>query len=76
LPVELHQRARDLNKARRELISTSDLIPEEVRTLVERREIARARKEWAKADALRNELAELGYQLSDTPMGPHILPID
>ncbi len=40
-----------------------------VRLLVEEREKARQRKDWAKADALREEIKSLGYVVEDTPLG-------
>ncbi|MBK7896782.1 MAG: cysteinyl-tRNA synthetase [Anaerolineaceae bacterium] len=36
---------------------------------------ARAAKEWAKADALRDELEALGWQVHDTPDGPYLEPL-
>jgi cysteinyl-tRNA synthetase len=40
-------------------------ITEEIRTLLQEREAARAAKEWAKADALRDQLFKLGYEVQD-----------
>jgi cysteinyl-tRNA synthetase len=37
--------------------------------LVEEREKARQRKDWARADALREEIKSLGYAVEDTPLG-------
>ena len=42
---------------------------EEIDELVRRREQARADKEWAEADRLRDELTEAGIALEDTPHG-------
>lgn len=36
---------------------------------------ARTAKEWAKADALRDELEALGWQVHDTPDGPYLEPL-
>ena len=47
-----------------------EAMPQEVATLIERREAARRRRDWALADALRDELASLGYRVMDTPDGP------
>ncbi|MBU6321146.1 MAG: cysteine--tRNA ligase [Patescibacteria group bacterium] len=44
--------------------------PEEVRTLVDEREGARARQDWAAADRLRDEIAKRGYRVDDGPAGP------
>ena len=40
-------------------------IPQEVIALAEERLIARAEKNWAKSDELRNAIAELGYEIKD-----------
>jgi cysteinyl-tRNA synthetase len=42
---------------------------DEVETLVRRREEARAARDWAEADRLRDELAAAGVVLEDTPQG-------
>ncbi len=41
-----------------------------VEALIAEREAARRGRDWARADALRQRLAELGIQLEDTPAGP------
>ena len=40
-----------------------------IETIVNLRQEARAAKNYAQADALRNKLAELGVVLEDTPQG-------
>jgi cysteinyl-tRNA synthetase len=47
-------------------------IPEEIMSLVEERQRARTEKNWQKADALRDQICEAGYELMDTPDGPKI----
>ena len=44
-------------------------IPAEVQALLERRQAARAAKEWKQSDALRDEIAALGWIVKDTPKG-------
>lgn len=44
--------------------------PAEVLSLVAEREAARAHRDWATADALRARIADLGWQVQDTPAGP------
>jgi cysteinyl-tRNA synthetase len=44
----------------------------EVGALVEQREEARAVRDFARADALRDELASLGWAVEDTPGGPKL----
>jgi len=50
----------------------SEVIPEEINALVAARQAARAAKDWAQADAARDELHELGYEVEDTPSGPQV----
>jgi len=52
------------------------LTPEkrEVMKLVEERDSARARKDWASSDRLRDELTKLGFNVKDTPRGTQIEP--
>jgi len=52
-----------------------DDVPDEVKKLVEERQEARARKDWAVADALRGKLNDMGYEVKDTPDGVKISKI-
>lgn len=45
-------------------------VPENIRIMIARREDARKSKDWATSDRLRDELADLGIALKDTPDGP------
>ncbi len=45
-------------------------IEEIIKTLIGIREEARKQKEWEKADGIRNELQNLGFELQDTIKGP------
>ncbi|MGB9927778.1 MAG: cysteine--tRNA ligase [Methanosarcina sp.] len=47
-------------------------IPIEVTRLVEEREAARKRKEWATSDAIREKIKSIGYIVQDTKEGPNI----
>ena len=49
-------------------------IPESVMTLLERRNTARENKDWASADALRDQINALGYEIEDGPMGTKVKP--
>jgi cysteinyl-tRNA synthetase len=51
------------------LQSEGDEVPEEVVELARRRDAARAAKDWASADALRDEITAAGYVVEDTPAG-------
>ena len=49
-------------------------VPEAVETLARLRDEARAAKDWARADELRDELRALGYEVEDTPEGTRVHP--
>jgi cysteinyl-tRNA synthetase len=49
--------------------------PEEVRRLAAEREEARAARDFARADRLRDELAESGWQVRDTPEGAQLVRV-
>ena len=49
-----------------------DRAPEEVLELVEQRQAARKNKRWNESDQLREEIAALGWNVMDTPQGPHL----
>lgn len=42
----------------------------EIQTLVDERSAAKKAKDFAKADAIRAQLAEMGVEVTDTPQGP------
>ncbi len=50
----------------------ADEIPEEIVRLAQERAELKKNKDWAGADALRAKIAELGYEVKDTPQGPVI----
>jgi cysteinyl-tRNA synthetase len=50
-------------------------VPEEVRVLAAERQEARAARDFVRADALRDAIAELGYRVVDSPEGPTFEPI-
>ena len=45
-------------------------VPTEVQALLDRRQAARAAKDWKQSDVLRDEIAALGWIVKDTPKGP------
>jgi len=49
-------------------------VPDEVMALVEERQAARVRRDWAVADVLRERIAETGWSVLDTPEGPRLEP--
>ena len=70
LPIEVWERAQAVHA---EALSAPEP-PPEVLTLVEQREAARARRDWPLADALREQLAAMGWRVLDTPDGPRLEP--
>ena len=50
-----------------------DVIGEDIQALVDERQQARKEKNWARADEIRDMLAEKGYTLKDTPQGVQII---
>jgi cysteinyl-tRNA synthetase len=49
-----------------------DEVPAEVTDLVEKRAAAKKAKDWAAADAIRDELTKLGWAVKDTAQGPQL----
>lgn len=56
----------------RALLDQNSGIPQEVMELVNQRVEAKKNKDFAKADALRDQVSEMGYQIKDTPQGPQV----
>jgi cysteinyl-tRNA synthetase len=54
------------------LAPEDEQIPSEILALAEQRQQARQARDFAKSDALRDQLAGLGYELKDTPDGVKI----
>lgn len=54
------------------IVLTEDNIPGDIKEKAKHRQEARANKDFAKADALRDEILALGYELKDTPEGVKI----
>lgn len=50
-------------------------IPKKVQELVHKRELARKKHKWEKADELREEVKNLGYQINDTKEGVEVLKL-
>jgi cysteinyl-tRNA synthetase len=54
------------------LVPEDEAVPDDVMVLVEQRKAARAAKDYAASDALRERIAALGYEVKDTPEGVKI----
>jgi cysteinyl-tRNA synthetase len=50
---------------------SEEQVPAEVTALVEERQRARAQRRWKDADEIRERVRELGFDIEDTPKGPH-----
>ena len=48
-------------------------ISAEVKALLDERQAARASRDWAKSDELRDKLREMGITVKDTPQGQQIV---
>ena len=48
------------------------IIPNEIKILVEQRQKARTEKRFEEADELRDQIVKAGYEVEDTPNGPNI----
>jgi hypothetical protein len=78
---ELHVPADDTNISNAALeflaqapeIEVDDAPPKEVLALADARQQARANKEWAESDRLRDEIAESGWEVRDTPDGQELI---
>ena len=57
------------------LIPKDEAIPAEATELLDARAVARAEKNWAESDRIRDALAELGWTVKDTPEGPKLRKI-
>lgn len=55
---------------------SEEAIPEEVKSLFEKRVKAREEKNYALADKLRDEISELGYVVEETRQGSKLIPKD
>jgi cysteinyl-tRNA synthetase len=53
-------------------VATVDAVPAEVRALVDARTVARADRDWSRADSLRSDLERLGWDVTDTLAGPEL----
>jgi cysteinyl-tRNA synthetase len=57
-----------------ELQSEGGDVPEEIAVLARQRDEARAARDWATADALRDRIIDAGYAVEDTPAGTVVRP--
>jgi len=56
------------------LLAADDDAPPGARELADRRDAARAARDWAEADRLRDELRAMGWEVRDGPSGPELVP--
>ncbi len=50
-------------------------VPDEMQALLQERQHARATKNWARADEIRQALAQHGFVVEDTAAGPRLIPL-
>ena len=51
------------------LLHTNDVVPDDVAALFTRRSLARDSRDWAQSDVIRDELATLGWTVTDEAGG-------
>ena len=73
LPAEIWQQA--LQVQQRLSVNPPLQPPQEVLALAAKREEARENKDWAASDALRQQIAAMGWQVKDTKDGPQLSPV-
>lgn len=76
LPEAVWEQAIAAQRAAAQHASQEDtsppLVPDEVQALVNQRQSARQAKNWLRADQIRDQINELGWEVKDTPTGPVI----
>lgn len=72
IPAAIWERACAAQAAQKKASERPEAPPTPLLALAERRQVARVARDWAAADALRDEIAALGWQVHDTPEGPRL----
>ncbi|MBP5707901.1 MAG: hypothetical protein J6W79_02810, partial [Alphaproteobacteria bacterium] len=62
-----------IEHAEKLIAAESESAPAEIVALAEQRTAAKASKDWATADALRDQIDAAGWVLTDTPTGPKLI---
>ena len=70
LGLRLLEHAAALQEKERSAVGASGEGDGEIQTLVDERAAAKKAKDFARADAIRAQLAEMGVEVTDTPQGP------
>ena len=73
LPTQIWQQALQVQESL--MSATAPQPSQEVMELVVQRERARVNKDWPASDALRQQIAAMGWQVMDTQDGPKLSPI-
>ena len=73
--VDIYNLALDFDKVLSLDLGTESEIPKEILNLAEDRLIARRNKDWAMSDKLRQQIADLGYQINDKKDGYEIIKL-
>jgi hypothetical protein len=74
LAQEVWEQARKAALQEPEAYQGSREVPAALRLMIEAREAARQQRDWPRADLIRKEIAALGWQITDSPDGPKVLP--
>lgn len=54
----------------------SSSVPDKIKELISQREVLRTVRDFRRADAIREQIASLGFRLDDTPTGPVVIQND
>jgi len=80
LPIEVWQQAQQTEARLARQMQPPGVqeinIPPELLELVKEREDARQKRDWPRADRLRQQISGLGWKVADTPDGPQIQPLE
>jgi cysteinyl-tRNA synthetase len=66
----------EIERTRAALVAATPIPTADIVALAESRQSARQAKEWQRADALRDQLLTLGWQVQDTADGAVLIPVE
>jgi len=66
--LQIYEETKDMSSEERVAF-----VRREAQAMIDERAAARAAKDWARADEIRDRLDELGFEIKDTPQGPQLV---
>ena len=76
IPIPVWQAALQADAERKAAAHLEEEPSPKVVSLAQARQQARANQDWSTADALREQMLALGWQIKDTPGGSQLFPLD